>query len=178
MGFFDYKEAKELYRDNKRMLKIINCLEDLDQYHLLRNMEGQGDYYKRIPAPVEEYKTWLTVCDGGLLFSTTLLSVEGSDLEMDLSFSTLQEWNTMQKHKTFRLPRGYFIIALLNYGDPICLSSSDSRVYHWDTEEKTFVTVWDSFADFLADECNTAVQMIEDDALDPIPMKMGVQDGQ
>ena len=103
MGFFDYKEAKELYRDNKRMLKIINCLEDLDQYHLLRNMEGQGDYYKRIPAPVEEYKTWLTVCDGGLLFSTTLLSVEGNDLEIEV-----QLWDTAGQERFRSITTSYY----------------------------------------------------------------------
>lgn len=42
----------------------------------------------------------------------------------------------------------------------------------------TFTTVWESFTDFLADEYNTAVQMVEDDALEPVPLKMEEQDGE
>ena len=177
MGLLDYKKARERYINDKFMSQIIACLEDMDQYHLLRSSSANSIPFK-LPDTAEEFKTWLSVCDGGLLFSTMLLGVDDYDEELDISFSTLQEWNTKQKRELLGLPEGYFIIALLNYGDPICLSSSDSKVYLWDSSEMAFTTVWDSFADFLADEYNTAVQMVEDDALEPVPLKMEEQDGE
>lgn len=176
MGFFNYVQARKIYKDNKIMALVINGLEDMDQYHLLRSPNVNSRIFK-FADTAEEFKKWLSVCDGGLLFSTTLLGFDEYDEELEISFSTLQEWNTKQKHEVLGLPEGYLVIALLNYGDPICLSSSDSKVYLWDSSEMAFTTVWDSFADFLADEYNTALQMVEDDALEPVPMKMEEQDG-
>lgn len=177
MGLLDYKKARERYKNDKFMSQIITCLEDMDQYHLLRSPSVNSSILE-LPDTAEEFKKWLSVCDGGLLFSTTLLGLDEYDAELEISFSTLGEWNTKQKHELLGLPKGYLVIALLNYGDPICLSSSDSKVYLWDSSEMAFTTVWDSFADFLADEYNTALQMVEDDALEPVPKKMEEQDGQ
>lgn len=176
MGFLNYIQARKTYRDNKIMSLVIDGLEDMDQYHLLRSPSVNSSIIK-LPDTAEEFKNWLRVCDGGLLFSTTLLGVDNFDKELEISFSTLREWNTKQKHELLGLPEGYLVIALLNYGDPICLSLSDSKVYLWDLSEMAFTTVWDSFANFLADEYNTAVQMVEDEALEPVPMKMEGQDG-
>lgn len=36
MGFFDYTQARKTYRNDKTMLQVIDALEDMDQYHLLR----------------------------------------------------------------------------------------------------------------------------------------------
>lgn len=179
MGYFDYKIARKRYINNKFMSLIIDCLEDMDQYHLLRDVGVSRGGFCELPDSAEEYKTWLSICDGGLLFSTTLLGVSSYDEELELSFSTLQEYNTKEKYSLYHLPDGYFIVAILNYGAPVCLSTSDERIYLWDTQENKFTTIWDSFADFLADEYNTAVQMIEDDALEPVPMKSAEeQDGE
>lgn len=178
MGFFNYKHAREIYENDRFMAQIIDGLEDMDQFHLLRDAGDLRNIFGNIPDSAAEYKRWLTVCNGGLLFSTTLLSTNEYDQELDLSFSTLQEWNASRKNEFLGLPEEYFIIALLNYGDPVCLSSSDSRIYLWDTTEMTFTTVWESFADFLADEYNTAVQMVEDNALDFVPIKTEERNGE
>lgn len=177
MSFFDYARARNKYRNNKIMVQVIDGLEDMDQYHLLRSTSVNKPPFS-LPNTAEEIKKWLDVCDGGLLFSTTLLGYDDYDKELEISFSTLQEWNTKQKHELLGLPDGYLIIAILNYGDPICISPSDSRIYLWDMSEMAFTTVWESFTDFLADEYNTAVQMVEDDALEPVPMKTEEQDGE
>lgn len=177
MGFFDYLLARKKYKNDKVMSMVLDGLKDMDQYHLLRSSSTKKSSFK-LPDTAEEFKTWLTVCDGGLLFSTTLLGLDEYDGELEISFSTLQEWNTEQKHELLGIPSGYLIIALLNYGHPVCISSSDSRVYLWAVSEMAFTTVWESFSDFLADEYNTAIQMVEDDVLEPIPIKMEEQDGQ
>lgn len=177
MGFLNYVQARKTYKDNKIMALVIDGLEDMDQYHLLRSPSVNSIPFK-LPDTAEEFKNWLRVCDGGLLFSSTLLGLDEYDVELDISFSTLRKWNLKQKHELLGLPEGYLVIAILNYGNHICLSTSDSKVYLWDSSEMAFTTVCDSFADFLADEYNTAIQMVEDDALEPVPMKMEEQDGQ
>lgn len=177
MGFFDYAQARKAYENNRLMCSIIDGLEEMDQYHLLRGPSKGKSSVCNLPDTAKEYKAWLSICDGGLLFSTTLLGLDEYEEEMNLSFSTLQEWNSRKKSDLLGLPEGYLIIALLNYGDPVCLSLLDSRIYLWDTMEMDFTTIWESFADFLADEYNTAVQMVEDNALKPVPLKMEKQDG-
>ena len=171
MGFFNYQTARELYFNSPFMLDIVNRLKEMDCYHLLRDSDIPAGLECKASSINEDYKKWLSVCDGGLLFSTTLLSISAYDEELDLSFSTLQEFNSQEKRKHYKLPDGYTVIALLNYGDPICVSESDSKIHLWDTQEYEFTTIWNSFADFLADEYNTAIQMIEDNALEPVPMK-------
>lgn len=176
MGLINYNNAKKLYSNDIIMIQVIEALESMDEYHLLRGTSVSEVTLEWIPETAIDYKRWLSVCDGGLLFSTTLLCSEEYDEELSLSFSTLGEWNTSQKQHLYNLPRGYFIIALLNYGDPICISQSDQKIYLWDSEELYFSTIWDSLADFLADEYNTAVQMEEDGVLEPIPLKIGFYD--
>lgn len=174
MGLFNYQQAMELYKDDRFMIEIIDSLEKVDQYHLLRsrNCVDSKNLEYLFPLIKNDYKKWISLCDGGLLFSTTLLSITEYDEELALSFTTIQEINTDENLKCFGLPKGYLVIALLNYGDLVCLSEKDSKVYLWDNIEKTFSVVWDTFSDFLADEYNTAVQMIEDDALEAIPLKI------
>lgn len=171
MGFLNYVKATELYKDDEFMTDLINRFEKMDQYHLLRDAGNIELVKEIIPESSVECRKWFSVCDGGLLFSTTLLGVSSYDEELDLSFSTLQEYNTQEKHRLYQLPEEYVIIAILNYGAPVCISISDTRIYLWDTQENDFTTIWDSFPDFLADEHNIAAQMIEDNALEPVPMK-------
>ncbi len=178
MGLIKYDLAKNIYKDDAFMSEIIERFADMDEYHLLRDTGNVNLVKEKLPGLSLEYQKWLSVCDGGLLFSTTLLGTKEYDEELDLYFSTIQEFQARDKRLFFQLPHGYIIIALLNYGDPVCLSEYDSRVYLWDTQEEEFSTVWDSFADFLADEYNIAVKMLNEDALEPVPLKvMEEQDG-
>ena len=173
MGLFNYKEAYDKYSNDERMQEIIECYKDLDEYHLLRNgSRASADNIKKyLPDSADDYKKWVEICDGGLLFSTTLLGGTGCDNELELEFSTIEEANAPENIKEYALPEGYVIIAVYNYGALVCLSDKDSKVHLWEPEEEKFTTVWESFADYLADEYNTAVSMIEDNALMPVPLK-------
>ena len=179
MSFFNYQKATEIYLDNPFMLEIISCLKEMELYHLLRDGDGAAEFKTLCLASATDYEKWLSVCNGGLLFSTTLLSCTAYDEEIDESFSTIQEWNTVQKHNLLHLPKEFTIIALLNCGNPVCLSETDSKIYLWNRAENMFTTIWDNLADFLANEYITAVAMVEDNALEPIPLKLSEeQDGQ
>ena len=174
MGYFDYEKARKVYSTEETMLTILDALYSVDEYHLLRDskVDVNSAFFRHIPENAAQYRKWLTICEGGRLFSTDLLSVSDFDDEMKLGFSTLKEINQKSIYAEFGLPTGYFVIAVLNYGAVVCLSYVDEKIYLWDTDNREFDTIWESFYDFLADEYNTAFDMIDDDILKPIPIKL------
>ena len=174
MSVMSYKRAKTRYKDDPDMLETIRRMEQFDIFHLLRNgnmATGQKvrSLAKHIPAQMSD---WYSICDGGLLFDTSLLSLETHDKELDVDFDTFSDYNTPEMVQMMGLPEGFFIIAIRSYGDPICISAEDDRVYLWDREEAEFDTIWESFNDFLGDETDTAIDMIAEDSLNPIPLKL------
>jgi hypothetical protein len=173
MGFFDYEKARVKYRENAFVLETIDRLEDFDEFHCLRNSSllVGCKAAKLLPYPNQQYITWASVCDGGMLFDTTLLSVVADDPEMDIEFSTLSEYNNEEQYEEFGLPKGFFCIGIRSYGDPICLSDHDEKVYLWDCEKQEIDTIWETFFDFLADEVDSSIELIAKEVLEPIPIK-------
>lgn len=169
MGLFNYEAARRAYRHDPAMLKILDCYENLDAYHLLR--DAPSGIPDGVPRAAAAYRKWLGVCGGGYLFSTTLLSCTGHDAELNLDFTTLDEVNTPERLREYGLPEGWYVVALLNYGAPVCVPERGGKVGLWNLEDREFETLWSTFADFLADEYNTAADMLEDGILNPIPLK-------
>ena len=98
--------------------------------------------------------------------------MDNYDNELDLDFASFDENNSEENYKTLGLPEGYYIIGLRSYGDPICVSKDNDKVYLWNVEEQDFDTIWDSFNDFLGDETDASIEMISDGSLEPIPYKL------
>lgn len=178
MGLMNYEKVKRKFHDSDFVLEIVRRLEAFDTFHCLRDstllLASKGT--ELFSGMAKAYVRWLTVCNGGLLFDTTLLSVTAFDEALGFEFSTLREYNTPETYRDYGLPEGYFIVALRSYGDPICLSQADSRVYLWDSEEGMFSTIWETFFDFLADEVDTALELIAHEDLEPIPFKVAGED--
>lgn len=174
MGFFDYRKAVTKFKDNNYVLDTITRLKDFDEFHCLRNSNLllAGKISDIIPKAPMEYIKWMSICNGGLLFDTTLLCVSSLDEQIGVEFSALNEYNTSESYKEYNLPDGYAVIAVRSYGDPICVSKSDNRVYLWDCEEMEFTEIWRDFYNFLADEVDTAIELIANEDLEPIPLKM------
>ena len=173
MGFFDYVKAVRKFRDQEDVLETIRRMKQFDGFHLLRNssLRTGARAGEMLPRANSQYIAWMTVCGGGYLFDTTLLSVEEEDPDLGLSFDTLADYNTPEARRELALPEGYFVIAVRNYGDPICLSAEDDRVYLWNMEEGEFETIWDCFYDFLGDETDTAIEIIGNGDMEPVPIK-------
>ena len=114
-------------------------------------------------------------CDGGLLFDTVMLSSKGYDEELDLEFETFDEYNTSEVKEEMSLPAGYSVFAIRSYGDPICFNSAtnDGKVYLWNIEKSIFEEIWDTFEDWLTDEMDSAIQLIGEEVLDPLDIKLG-----
>ncbi len=173
MGFFHYEKAVRKYRDQPDMLETIKRLHAFDAFHCLRDSSLllAGKASDRLPCANPQYLSWLTVCSGGLLFDTTLVSITAEDPIIGVEFDTLDELNSTESQTMFMLPDGYYVIAVRSYGDPICLSKEDQRVYLWDCEHNAFTTIWEDFNNFLTDEVDTALELIANGDLDPIPCK-------
>ncbi len=173
MGFFQYETAKEKYQDVPEAVEILRRLEEFDRYHCLRDssLAQAGKAARWFPQAPVEYLGWLTVCNGGWLFDTALLSVDAWDPDLGLEFSTLEEANRAEAREGWGLPEGFRVIAVRSYGDPICLREGDARVYGWDSGEGRFTAVWDTFFSFLLEEIQGALELIEQGALEPFPLK-------
>lgn len=174
MGLFDYSKAARKYQSNDHVTETLRRLRLFDEFHCLRssNLLVGGAAGDKLPHENPQYIGWMTVCNGGLLFDTTLLSVTEVDDTLNLGFATLDMYNCEENRHDDHLPEGYYIIGLRSYGDPICLSTHDQKVYLWDCEQQEFTTVWEDFFNFLADEVDTAIELIANEDLDPIPLKL------
>lgn len=173
MGFFDHHSAQEYYRKDELMAETIHRMEQFQEYHCLRSPAPANAVRPAFlrDAP-EQYLKWLSHCDGGLLFDTVLLSIREYDPELDLEFDQLAQENTADIRGELGLPPAFYIIGYRSYGDPICMREKDLHIYLWDCEAQAFDTIWGTFHDFLSDEVDTAIELIADGSLEPIPLKL------
>ena len=114
MGFFNYVKAASKFKDNAYVLETIKRLKDFDEFHCLRDssllLAGKIDQI--IGKAPEEYIKWMSVCNGGMLFDTTLLSIDSQDTQLGIEFSSLEEYNDFSGMQEFMLPPGYSVIAM------------------------------------------------------------------
>lgn len=175
MAFANLARMNAKYTEEP-MKSNIQILTDFDIYHCLLAggmpiaLKVQRQY-KAVPL---ELLDWLKYCNGGLLFDTVLLTTKEHDDELDLDFDTYDEYNTDEARKDYGLPEGYVVFAVRSYGDPICFRNDepDEKIYLWDVELQEFTDIWDSFGDWLTEELDEAVQLIADDDLDPLAVKL------
>ncbi len=181
MGFVDLSKLSEKYTVG-RMRENIEDLIEFDCYHCLlaggkrSSLEVQsvlGD----IP---DQFMDWLAICDGGLFFDTVMLSSKEHDDELDLDFDTYEEFNSSEAIANFCLPEGYAVFAFRSYGDPLCfnVNENDGKVYLWNVEKGEFDDIWDSFEDWMTEEVYDAINLIAEDVLEPLEVKIGGEDNE
>ena len=176
MGILDHQLllrsfTSDVMKENVERLEIFNiyhCLRKSSFSSAIKAQEKLG----KIPSSFLE---WMKYCDGGLLFDTVMLSSRGYDEELDLDFETFDEYNTNDVKGEMALPEGYSVFAIRSYGDPICFNSetNDGKVYLWNIEKSIFEEIWDSFEDWLTDEIDSAIQLIGEEVLEPLDIKLG-----
>ena len=179
MSFMNLEKATAKY-ETEPMVGNISRLVDFDIYHCLLagSFSTSINIQEKYPNLPVEYLDWIKVCDGGLLFDTVMLSTKGHDDKLDLDFDTFDDLNSDEAKADFDLPDGYVVFAMRSYGDPICFNCNekDGKVYLWDVENKEFSDIWDSFADWITEEIDDAVQLIAEDALEPLNIKLDGDD--
>ncbi len=159
------------------MVGNLERLKTFDAYHCLRKatisstLKAQNYIVNMSPALAK----WVRYCDGGLLFDTVLLSSKEHDSELDLDFDTFDDYNSAETKAEMGLPEEYVVIGVRSYGDPICVSTEkgDEKVYIWSLDNQAFDGYWDTFEDWMTDEIDTAIQLIAEDSLEPLEIKLG-----
>ena len=176
MGILDHQLLLRSFTSDV-MKENIERLKFFDIYHCLRKASFSAaikaqEKLRKIPVSFLE---WMKYCDGGLLFDTVMLSSRGYDEELDLDFDTFDDYNAKDIKEEMALPEGYSVFAIRSYGDPICFNfeNNDGKVYLWNIERSIFEEVWDSFDIWLSSEINSAIELVEEDVLDPLAIKLG-----
>ena len=109
------------------------------------------------------YAHFLSFCNGGELFTTSVLGVNRT------SDSDIVRYNRLATTR-LNLPRSHYIIAYENYGAQVCLAKdgTDHRVFLWDVAHQRLECHWSDLADWLSEEIDNGRRLIEDGLLSPI----------
>jgi len=159
-----------------RMYENVRRLQDYDVFHCL--LAGDNDrcsaVKKRVSYLPGDFLSWLEVCDGGMLFDTTMLTTKSHDDELNLSFETYGIYLNTELRKGRNFSDDWFIFAVAVHSDVFFFDQvkKDGKVYQWDVEEQKIYAVWLTFEDWLTDQINEAVELIADEQLEPLDIKL------
>lgn len=177
MAFIDYKLLSQAYPAG-RMNDNVRRLKDYDIFHCLLagNTERAAAVKKRVSDLPEDFLKWLDICDGGMLFDTAMLSTKSHDTELDLDFDTYGNYYNAELRKEKDIRDDWFVFAVAVHSDVFFfdMGKKDGKVYQWDIEERKVYAIWSSFEDWLTDQINEAVDLIADEKLETLDIKLEV----
>jgi len=181
MPFVDYKAFGVKYPAGC-MNKNIQQLQELDAFHCLLagSTERANAVRKRVADLPEDFLQWLEVCDGGMLFDTTMLTTKSYDSELDLVFETYSDFCNAELRRSAGLPDEWFVFAVAVHSDLYFfdMDKKGGHVYQWDVEEQTIYAEWLSFEDWLSEQIHEAGELIADKSMKPNLMKMELIDNE
>ena len=177
MAFANYTAMLKKF-DSGRMAENIRRLKEYNLFHCLLagNAERAEAVKNRIPGLPNDFLAWLEVCDGGVLFDTTMLTTKPNDPDLDLDFETYASYTKAPLRQSKSLADDWFIFATAIHDDVYFfdMEKKDGKVYQWDVEQREIYTVWKTFEDWLTDQINEAVELIADEQLEPLDIKLEV----
>ena len=177
MPFVDYQLLSSKY-STEDMSENIQLLKEFDLFHcLLAGSPGRaGAVKKRVPNLPNDFLNWLEVCDGGLLFDTIMLTTKSHDAELDLDFYTYGNFFNAELRQSINISNDWFVFAIAIHDDVFFfdMEKQDGQVYQWDVEENTIYAYWDTFEDWLSDQIHEAIELIADQLLPFVAVKMEV----
>jgi hypothetical protein len=175
MPFIDYNSLKNKYPGGQ-MSENIRRLKQFDVFHCLLNgsSERANAVKKRVSGLPADFLKWLEVCDGGMLFDTSMLTTKGHDTELDLPFETYASYHNSELRKEKGISENWFVFAVAVHSDVFFfdMNKKDGKVYQWDIEEQKIYATWPAFEDWLTDQINEALSLIAEEQLDPLDIKL------
>jgi len=175
MPFIDYELLSSKYPTGQ-MSEAIHVLKELDVFHCL--LAGSSDRATAVKIRVadlpEDFLQWLEVCDGGMLFDTTMLTTKATDTELDLDFETYSAYYNAEWRKDVNISDEWFVFAVAVHSDVFFfdLGKKDGQVYQWDIEELSIYKTWSTFEDWLTEQIDEAVELIAEEKLLPLGVKL------
>ena len=177
MPFVDYKLLQNKYPSG-RMKENVRLLKKFDVFHCLLagSTEKAAAVKKRVSGLSEDFLKWLEVCDGGMLFDTTMLTTKTHDAGLDLDFETYASYCKSELRKDKNILDEWFVFAVAVHSDVFFfdMNKKDAQVYQWDIEEQKIYKSWSSFEDWLSDQISETVGLIAEEQLMPMGVKMEV----
>ena len=175
MAFVDYTLLSNKYQTGK-MAENLQLIIEFDIFHcLLAGSDTRANAVKsRISGLPNEFLSWLEVCDGGLLFDTTMLTTKTHDAELGLDFYTYGDFSNAEVRQELKLSEDWFVFAIAVHSDVFFFNKAkmDGKVYQWDVEEEILYAEWSTFEDWLSDQIQEAIEQIADDNILPLSIKM------
>ena len=175
MPFVDYESLSGKYPTGQ-MSEAVRLLKELDVFHcLLAGSPERADAVKaRVPGLPKDFLRWLEVCDGGMLFDTTMLTTKATDTELDLDFETYSACCNDEWRKDINISDEWFVFAVAVHSDVFFfdMGKKDGQVYQWDVEEPGIYKAWPTFEDWLTEQIDEAVELIAEEKLLPLGVKL------
>jgi hypothetical protein len=175
MAFINYGQLNQVYPAG-RMKENARRLKDYDAFHCLLagSAERAAAVKKHMADLPADFLKWLDVCDGGMLFDTAMLTTKSHDAELDLDFETYGNYYNADLRKEKNIGDDWFVFAVAVHSDVFFfdMGKKDGHVYQWDIEEHKIYAVWPTFEDWLTDQINEAVDLIANEKLEPMDIKL------
>ena len=176
MAFVDYTLLSRKYQTGL-MAVNVQLIKEFDIFHcLLAGSTAHANAVKsRITGVPVEFLTWLEVCDGGMLFDTTMLTTKAYDDKLGLDFYTYDDFFIAQVRQELNLSDDWFVFAVAVHSDIFYFDNTkkDGKVYQWDVEDEVVYAEWVTFEDWMNDQIYEAIEQIADDNIMPLSIKMG-----
>jgi len=170
MPFVDYTLLNNEYPTGQ-MAENVQLLHEFDIFHCLLagSPERASKVTRRIADLPDDFIKWLGVCDGGMLFDTTMFTTKSLDAELDLEFVIYSDFHKPDIRKNLNIPDEWFVFAVAVHSDLFYfdMEKKDGQVYQWDIEDKLVYAEWKTFEDWLSDQVNEAIELIADEQLMP-----------
>ena len=175
MAFIEYEQLKKVY-PNGRMEENVRQLKELDMFHclLMGSADRTSAVTKRVSGLPKDFIKWLEVCDGGMLFDTSMLTTVSFDKELDLEFETYGDYFDAELRHGMDLHDDWFVFAVAVHSDLFFfdMGKKDGKVHQWDSEEHSIYKSWVSFEDWLTYQIEEAIELIADEEIMPLGVKM------
>lgn len=155
----DFDKALQRFNTYKNYCKLLN---------------GTTNTYlqtcKELPHIPAQLNEWFKLFDGGLLFTTSMLSTRTKEPGVFNKLSSFVEINQDGYKEQNGLPDDVVCFAITNYGNYYCYISSENSgcIYEWDVEQRALTIKWNSFAEWLNEEIDFAIELINDGVLKPL----------
>ena len=177
MPFIDYNLLSSKY-STENMSENVLLLKEFDLFHCLLagSPEKANAVKRRVSDLPDDFINWLEVCDGGLLFDTIMLTTKSHDDVLNIDFYTYGNFYNAELRQRLNLSNNWFVFAIAVHGDVFFfdMEKKDGQVYQWDVEENTIYAYWETFEDWLSDQIHGAIELIADELLPFIAVKMEI----
>jgi hypothetical protein len=174
MPFVNYKSLASICGSDS-MKKNVRSLKEYDEFHCLLtgSKERMNAVASRVADLPKDYLAWLSVCDGGMLFDTSMLTTKTKDSELNLSFETYGDYCDAELRKDKRIADGWFVFAVAVHSDVFFfdMNKKDGKVYQWDVEERKIYATWSTFGEWLTAQISEAAELIAKEQLEPLGIK-------